>query len=106
LRGVGAFESVFTHGTRHDARFLQLIAAPAAQDPGRVGYVIGRKAMPHAVDRNRLRRRLRETVRAARPAIERFDIILRVRQRVARDDIAAAVAESRTLLARIAVKPA
>jgi hypothetical protein len=41
-----------------------------------------------------------------RPAIERFDIILRVRQRVARDDIAAAVAESRTLLARIAAKPA
>jgi len=75
-----------------------LIAAPAAQDPGRVGYVIGRKAMPRAVDRNCLRRRLRESVRASRPAIERFDIILRVRQRVRRADIAAAVGESRQLL--------
>lgn len=68
--------------------------------PGRVGYVIGRKAMPRAVDRNRLRRRLRERVRAARPDVERYDIILRVRRNVARDDIAAAVDESRTLLAK------
>jgi ribonuclease P protein component len=83
-----------------------LIAAPAAQDPGRVGYVIGRKAMPRAVDRNRLRRRLRESVRIARPAIERFDIILRVRQRLLRDDIAAAVAESRALLARLCARVA
>jgi ribonuclease P protein component len=78
-----------------------LIAAPAAQDPGRVGYVIGRKAMPRAVDRNRLRRRLRETIRASRPSIERFDIILRVRQRVRRADIVQAVAESRRLLAKL-----
>jgi ribonuclease P protein component len=78
-----------------------LIAAPAAQDPGRVGYVIGRKSMPRAVDRNRLRRRLREHVRAARHGVERFDIILRVRDRVRRDDIAAAAAEARVLLARL-----
>lgn len=78
-----------------------MIAAPAAQVPGRVGYVIGRKAMPRAVDRNRLRRRLRERVRAARPGVERYDIILRVRRNVARDDIAAAVTESVALLAKV-----
>jgi ribonuclease P protein component len=89
---------LFERGVRRDAHFLQLIAAPAAQDPGRVGYDIGRKAMPRAVDRNRLRRRLRESVRATRPAIERFDIILRVRQRVRHIDIALAVDESRRLL--------
>jgi ribonuclease P protein component len=79
-----------------------LIAAPAAQDPGRVGYVIGRKALPRAVDRNRLRRRLREHVRAARPAVERYDIVLRVRGRMDRKDIAAAAAEAPVLLARLA----
>ena len=83
-----------------------MIAAPAAQDPGRVGYVIGRKAMPRAVDRNRLRRCLREIVRASRPAVERFDIILRVRQRVRSTDITLAVTESRQLLATLcATKP-
>jgi ribonuclease P protein component len=102
LRGTGAFESVFKAGARHDAQYLQLIAAPAAQAPGRVGYVIGRKQMPRAVDRNRLRRRLRESVRAARPAIESFDIIIRVKRSVPRSQIELANAQSRQLLARVA----
>ena len=78
-----------------------MIAAPAAQDPGRVGYVIGRKAMPRAVDRNRLRRRLRESMRAARPAIEQFDIIVRVRRPVPREAIAEAVRASREMIGRL-----
>jgi ribonuclease P protein component len=89
---------VFRSGRRYDAHFLQLIAAPAARSPGRVGYVIGRKSIRNAVDRNRLRRRLRESVRAVRPAVEAFDVILRVRRPLARADIAAANAESRRLL--------
>lgn len=93
---------MFRTGARHDGQFLQLIAAPAAQSPGRVGFVIGRKTMRKAVDRNRLRRRLRESVRAARPAIESFDIVLRLRRAVPRADIANAVAESMRLLARVA----
>lgn len=59
--------------------------------------------MRRAVDRNRLRRRLREVVRAARPALEAFDIILRVKRIVARADIAAAVVESQRLVARLAL---
>jgi ribonuclease P protein component len=55
LRGTGAFEAVFAAGRRLDGCYLQLVAAPAAQSIGRIGYVIGRKAMPRAVDRNRLR---------------------------------------------------
>ena len=58
--------------------------------------------MRRAVDRNRLRRKLRESVRGARPAIDAFDIILRVRRTVARTEIAAANAESQRLLARLA----
>jgi ribonuclease P protein component len=57
--------------------------------------------MRRAVDRNRLRRKLRESVRAARPAIEAFDIVLRVKRVVARGDIPAADAESQRLLARL-----
>ena len=57
--------------------------------------------MPRAVDRNRLRRRLRECVGERRPAIERFDIILRVRRGVRRIDIPGAVAESSVLLDRL-----
>ncbi|HTL75356.1 MAG TPA: ribonuclease P protein component [Casimicrobiaceae bacterium] len=104
MRGAGAFEAVFATGVRHDGRLLQLIAAPAAQSPGRVGYVIGRKMIRRAVDRNRLRRRLRERVRKARPAIEAFDIIVRVKRALARDDIPAASDESAALLERLLVR--
>ena len=57
--------------------------------------------MRRAVDRNRLRRRLRESVRAARPAVEAFDIIVRVKRIVSRADIPAANDESKRLLARL-----
>jgi ribonuclease P protein component len=103
LRGVGAFEAVFQSGRRLDGRFLQLVAAPATSSPGRIGYVIGRKAIPRAVDRNRLRRRLRETLRAARPAIEAYDLIVRVKRSVAPAEIVAAVDEGASLLRALLV---
>jgi len=66
-----------------------------------VGYVIGRKSMARAVYRNRLRRRLRESMRAARPAIERFDIIVRVRRPVPREAIGEAVRAAREMIGRL-----
>jgi ribonuclease P protein component len=78
-----------------------LVAAPAARSPGRIGYVIAAKAIPRAVDRNRLRRRLRETLRAARPAVEIYDVIVRVKRTVARNEILAAAAEGPMLVDRL-----
>jgi len=77
---------------------VQLVAAAAVQTPGRIGYVIGRKTLPRAVDRNRLRRRLRETVRAMRPALMPYDVILRVKKVANRMEIDAAVSEAAGLL--------
>jgi ribonuclease P protein component len=97
---------VFRSGARFDGRFLQLIAAPAHAAPGRVGYIIARRSIPLAVDRNRLRRRLREAVRAARPAACTYDMILRVRGPIGRADVRAAAAEAATLIARLLRAPA
>jgi len=63
--------------------------------------VIGGKAIPRAVDRNRLRRRLRETLRAARPAIEIYDVIVRVKRAVVTNDIQAAAAEGPVLVEKL-----
>jgi len=91
---------VFRIGRRIDGAWLQLVAAPAAQWPGQVGYVLGRRMMPRAVDRNRLRRRLRVIVAAARPDIARFDIVLRVRAATPRASIAEAACEASALIRR------
>jgi ribonuclease P protein component len=78
-----------------------LVAVPAERSPGRVGYVIGGKAIPRAVDRNRLRRRLRETLRSARPGIEIYDVIVRVKRAVAPGDIQTAAAEGPVLIEKL-----
>ena len=80
---------------------MQLVAAPAARTAGRIGYVIGRKTLPRAVDRNRLRRRLREVVRALRPALAAYDVILRVKKVANPSELNAAVTEAASLLAEL-----
>ncbi|MGH8713090.1 MAG: ribonuclease P protein component [Casimicrobiaceae bacterium] len=81
MRGAAAFARLFRQGRRIEAEHLQLLAAPAAGAIGRVGYVIGKQQLSLAVDRNRLRRMLREAVRRRRPALDAFDIVLRLRRR-------------------------
>ena len=95
---------MFREGRRSEGRHVQLVAAAAAQTPGRIGYVIGRKTLPRAVDRNRLRRRLRETVRAMRPALSGYDVILRVKKVANRTELDAAVVEAAGLLATLVAR--
>ena len=96
---------MFREGRRSEGRHVQLVAAAAAQIPGRIGYVIGRKTLPRAVDRNRLRRRLRETVRAMRPELASYDVILRVKRVANRMELDAAVNEAESLLAELVARP-
>lgn len=99
LTGIGVFDALFRAGTRHDGRWLQLVARPATGSPGRVGYVIAKKMLKRAVDRNRLRRVLRVVLARARPEIEAFDVIVRLKRPCTRQDVAAIAAEAAALLA-------
>ena len=74
---------------------------PAQRARGLVGFVIGRRALPRAVDRNRVRRMLRETLRASRPAIERFDLVLRLKRGALRSELAKVRAEALRCLAAL-----
>ena len=102
LTGAGAFEAVFRAGQRSEGEFIQLVSAPAAQACGRVGYVIGAKALPRAVDRNRVRRKLRVVLRERKPAISGLDVIVRVKRPVARGEFERIVAEACQLLTLLA----
>jgi ribonuclease P protein component len=81
---------------------VQIVAARAAHPGiGRIGYVIGRKALSRAVDRNRLRRKLREVARALRPQLVGFDVIVRVKRAGDRVEQDAAAVEAQRLLAAL-----
>lgn len=64
--------------------------------------MIPKKLLPHAVDRNRVRRILREAVRSARPSVVGFDLILRLHRACARSESKAVAAEAGRLLATLA----
>jgi ribonuclease P protein component len=98
LTGHGAFESVLRQGRRVEGLYLQLIVAKAPATGGRCGYIIGRKVAPRAVDRNRIRRKLREAIRAQSAAIGDHDVVLRVtRARNKAEQDAAALEAARLL---------
>lgn len=84
-----------------EGAYLQLIVAPAA-GIGRTGFVIGRKTLARAVDRNRIRRKLREVLRARRTALRGYDIIVRVKRAANRTEQDAATAEACRLLETLA----
>ena len=98
LRGAAAFAAVLRRGQRLEGERLQLVAVASADAVGRVGYVIGKKLLARAVDRNRLKRMLREAVRARRPALNAFDVVVRLRRPCAAKDIPGAIAEASALL--------
>lgn len=102
LTGQGAFEAVFRTGRRRDGELVQLVSAKAARECGRVGFVIGRKALPRAVDRNRVRRLLRVALDEASAFTEGLDVIVRVKRGTPRAELASIVAETTRLLASLA----
>lgn len=102
LRGRGAYDALFATGRRRDGFYLQLLSLPAGVAPGRAGYAIPKKVLPLAVDRNRVRRLLREAVRAARPAILAFDVILRVKRGCPRSEFRRMRTEAGDLLTSLA----
>jgi ribonuclease P protein component len=63
------FERVYKQGRRHFSTHMTVFYLRRAEGEGlRVGFTVGR-ALGGAVDRNRMKRRLRESVRLTRPAV-------------------------------------
>ena len=81
------------------AQLLDQRGAVEAEQGGGLGAVAAR-----AVDRNRLRRKLREVVRAQRASLPDLDVIVRVKRAKGRAEQDAATAEAARLLASLARK--
>ena len=73
---------------------------PTQAPSGRVGYVISRKVMDRAVDRNRLKRRLRAFLQGSGPDVQAFDLVIRVKRPVARDALDDAFREASALIGK------
>jgi ribonuclease P protein component len=101
LSGPAAFEALFQRGARREGRFVQLVFSPAT-DPGggRHGFVVGRKVVKRAVDRNRFKRLVRERLRRFEPPWP-YDVVIRMKRPVERGGVDPAAMEAVALLERL-----
>lgn len=105
LQNSEQFQIVYKNGRRYDGRLMSVFVAPNERALDRFGITASRKAARRAVDRNRMKRLLREAIRAV--AAEHLtgqtihlDWVLNARRAL----LAVKMPEVRQELERIAIK--
>lgn len=80
LLKAAEFKAVFGHATfKVSCPYLVIFAQANGRDCGRVGLVIGKKHVPTAVQRNRIKRVLRNTFRLNQKLLHGLDIVILAR---------------------------
>lgn len=72
------FEQVFSQNQRARTDFYVVLARPNQAGIARLGLVIGKRLLPHAVDRNRVKRCVRESFRLVRSQLPACDFVVRL----------------------------
>ena len=75
------FQSVFAKPAKTTRNYLIALYKPNQQSYARLGVIIGKRHYKRAVDRNQLRRIIRESFRHQHEAIKGLDIIVMLRSR-------------------------
>lgn len=97
LRSPREFEAVLAGGRRFTEKWLTAATRANAMTHARLGLAISARAVPRAVDRNRIKRQTRESFRAHRSALPALDIVLLARPGAGK----AAAPELRDVLAKL-----
>ena len=99
LSGQGAFRALLR--SRRSARGERFLVQATANGEAfaRLGIVVGKRVAPRAVDRSYLKRLVRETFRLTQREWMGFDLLVRPRRTLSRDEGLVAVDELRVLLA-------
>jgi ribonuclease P protein component len=95
------FSSVFNFRKRISAKFLALHYQPNQIGHARLGLVVAKKVARRAVDRNYMRRVLREFFRMQQHEINHVDLVIRVQKKFEKEDFIQIKQEFDTLVAKI-----
>ena len=80
LHKADEFSSVFSFRCSVGGLFLQVLAKPNNLDYARLGIIVSRKISKRAVDRNYIKRALREYFRLNQRECGNLDVVVRVRK--------------------------
>jgi len=95
------FSSVFNFRKRISAKFLAVHYQPNTLEHPRLGLVVGKKIAKLAVDRNYMRRVLRELFRTQQYVINHVDLVIRVQKKFEKEDYIQIKQEFDALMAKI-----
>jgi ribonuclease P protein component len=97
----GAFAPALRSSRKLRGRFAIIHVATAPSEASRLGIALTRRLVPEAVDRNRVKRLVRETFRRHAAKHAGFDCVVALRGRFDRADEGQLVSEIRGLLDRL-----
>jgi ribonuclease P protein component len=100
------YGEALTAGRARTQRYFTLYVRPNGEPLARIGIITSKRVAPRAVDRNRMKRLVRETFRSMRQRLQGVDIVVQLRRCPPRSSTAAARTEVARLLEECAVPPA
>jgi ribonuclease P protein component len=100
------FSSVFNFRKRISAHYLVMHYLPNTQEQARLGLVVGKKTSKLAVNRNYMRRVLREFFRTQQHQISHVDLVVRVQKKFDRVNFSQIKQEFDTLLLKLIISNA
>jgi len=92
------FEAVLAGGRRSGSKCFLVRALPNAGDGPRLGLIVGKKAAPRSVDRNRVKRLIRIVHRELAAELDALDVVVQLRGSPRSSDNAALFKELQELL--------
>ncbi len=92
LLNAAHFDAVFKQGKRFTAGSFTAVMASNDLDHARVGFALSKKQAPLSVQRNRVRRLLREQFRLHQVELAPVDLVLMLRARLPADTAAVTAA--------------
>jgi len=98
------FEAVLIHGRRSGSRSFLARAIPNEGCGARLGLIVGKKAAPRAVDRNRVKRLVRIVHRQLLGELDAMDVVVQLRGSPRGRDNVALFKELQDLLRGLLVK--
>ena len=81
LRQSAQFRAVFANGRKFVSPGFVVIAAASSAGQPRLGLALAKRRIAHAVERNRIKRVLRESFRLHRPDLAAVDVVVLARSR-------------------------
>lgn len=79
LLSAADFERVFQRAERSSSKSLTVLARPSGRRRARLGLAVARKQIRKAVERNRVKRLIRESFRHHQALLEGLDVVVVVR---------------------------